>query len=40
MRQEEPSRLIVMQNGKMAGLITHAGVLRFLEVRRALPGAA
>ena len=40
MRQEEPGRLIVMQNGKMAGLVTHAGVLQFLEVRRALPGAA
>jgi Zn-dependent protease/CBS domain-containing protein len=33
-------RLIVMRNGKMAGLVTHTGVLRFLEVRRALQGAA
>lgn len=36
MMHEEVGRLIVMHNGKMAGLITHTGILRFLEVKRTL----
>jgi predicted transcriptional regulator len=40
MTREETGRLIVTRHGKMAGLVTHTGVLRFLEVRRALRGAA
>lgn len=39
MAHEETGRLIVMQNGKMAGLLTHTGVLRVLEVRQVLQKA-
>jgi Zn-dependent protease/CBS domain-containing protein len=36
MADGETGRLIVMQNGKMTGLVTHTGILRSLEVRRVL----
>lgn len=39
MAHEETGRLIVMQNGKMAGLLTHTGVLRVLDVRQVLQKA-
>ena len=40
MMREDTGRLIVMRNGKMTGLVTHTGVLRFLEMRRALQRGA
>lgn len=40
MMHEEVGRLIVMRNGKMIGLVTHTGILRFLEMKRTLQGTA
>ncbi|MGE0822153.1 MAG: site-2 protease family protein [Candidatus Binatia bacterium] len=36
MLREDLGRLVVMQNGTMAGLVTHTGVLRFLEAKQVL----
>jgi predicted transcriptional regulator len=33
---ERSGRLVVVDNGKLVGLITHSGVMRFMQIRAQL----